>query len=228
MNLLALDTSSVACTVALEFDGVTTTRHEERPREHTRLLVPMIRDLLRESKTELADLDAIVLGNGPGSFIGMRIAASVAQGLAFGACLKIIPISSLAAVAAQVFFESDADEVAVAQDAHMDEVYFGHYARSENDMPRLMADETLHACGRIAGIDTSSSMRRVAAGYGWHRYPTLTVENMPLFRDVSDVYYPQAKYLLPLAASGVGVAPQNIDPAYLRREVAQKPPAPKR
>jgi len=90
MNLLAIDTSSVACSVALQHGGDVAERHEEQAREHTRLLVPMIQELLQQASVELMDLDAIVLGNGPGSFIGMRIAASVAQGLAFGSGLEIV------------------------------------------------------------------------------------------------------------------------------------------
>ena len=85
MNLLALDTSSLACSVALQLGDTIISRHEEREREHTRLLMPMIVDVLNEGDINARDLDAIVLGNGPGSFIGMRIAASVAQGLAFAA-----------------------------------------------------------------------------------------------------------------------------------------------
>ncbi|MDH3820726.1 MAG: tRNA (adenosine(37)-N6)-threonylcarbamoyltransferase complex dimerization subunit type 1 TsaB, partial [Gammaproteobacteria bacterium] len=85
MNLLAIDTSSLACSVALRVGDVVIERHEEQAREHTRLLTPMIREVLTESGMHLPHLDAIVLGNGPGSFIGMRIAASVAQGLAHGA-----------------------------------------------------------------------------------------------------------------------------------------------
>ena len=102
MNLLALDTSSIACSVAVRIDSRIYKQHEEKPREHTRLLMPMIRSALIDADVELCDLDGIVLGNGPGSFIGMRIAASVAQGLAFGAGLKIAAISSMAAVAAEV------------------------------------------------------------------------------------------------------------------------------
>ena len=68
MNLLAIDTSSVACSVALQHGGDVAERHEEQAREHTRLLVPMIQELLQQASVELTDLDAIVLGNGPGSF----------------------------------------------------------------------------------------------------------------------------------------------------------------
>ncbi len=136
MNLLAIDTSSPACSVALQAGGDVSDRHEERDREHTRLLTPMIRDLLAEAGLSMPQLDAIVLGNGPGSFIGMRIAASVAQGLAHGAGIDIVPVSSLAAVAAEVFSASDADEVIVAQDAHMNEVYLGAFRRGADNLPR--------------------------------------------------------------------------------------------
>jgi tRNA threonylcarbamoyladenosine biosynthesis protein TsaB len=92
VNLLAIDTSSLACSVALRVGDVVIERHEEQAREHTRLLTPMIREVLTESGMHLPRLDAIVLGNGPGSFIGMRIAASVAQGLAHGAGLSVVPV----------------------------------------------------------------------------------------------------------------------------------------
>ena len=101
MKLLAIDTSSPACCVSLSVGSAVFERHEEQAREHTRLITPMIRSVLSEGGVALSDLDAIVLGNGPGSFIGMRIAASVAQGLAHGAGLCIVPVSSLAAVAAE-------------------------------------------------------------------------------------------------------------------------------
>ena len=114
MKLLAIDTSSLACTVALKIGDELIERHEEQEREHTRLLMPMIRDVLEHAGVSLKDLDAIVLGNGPGSFIGMRIAASVSQGLAHGAGLRIIPVSSLAAVAAEVMDRSDANTVIVS------------------------------------------------------------------------------------------------------------------
>ena len=102
MRLLAFDTSSVACTVGLQDGDELFIQHEEQPREHTRLLMPMIRSVLAEAHVELSDLDGIVLGNGPGSFIGMRIAASVAQGLAFGANLRIAPVSSKSAFVAPI------------------------------------------------------------------------------------------------------------------------------
>jgi len=230
MKLLALDTSSIACSVALQIDNTIIERHEEQPREHTRLLIPMIESSLSEAGTALAELDAIILGNGPGSFIGMRIAASVAQGLAFGSGLEIVPVSSLAAVAAEVFAERDAFEVVVAQDAHMHEVYLGIYRRDADGLPDELMPERLQGPAAIAELDSSLDGSRIAAGFGWQRYPDLLAVNEGHFATVLDVLYPRARHLLPLGATGLAnglaVAPQDIVPAYLRQKVAEKPAHP--
>lgn len=227
MKQLALDTSSIACTVALQIDDTVLERHEEQPREHTRLLMPMIRELLEEADVALSDLDHIVLGNGPGSFIGMRIAASVAQGLAHGAGLKIVPVSSLAAVAAQVFAGCSAHQVAVAQDAHLGEVYLGIFDRGDDDLPVPVRGEVLHAQAPLAELGEKGMMRRIAAGCGWHRYPKLMECNETFFDDLSDERYPRARYLLALAANTDAVSPEDIEPAYLRKKVAEIPGTPK-
>ncbi len=229
MKLLALDTSSVACTVALQHGDKIIERHEEQPREHTRLLVPMIRSLLEEARAEIRDLDAIVLGNGPGSFIGMRIAASVAQGLAFASGINIIPVSSLAAVAAQVLEKHDATEVAVTQDAHMNEVYLGIYARDDEGFAKARIAERLHVQEVIAELSHSIDGRRFAAGSGWSRYPALLEHNKDRIDEVVDVMHPRARYLLKLGAQaledGESILPADVHPAYLRQKVAQKPAA---
>lgn len=227
MKLLAIDTSSVACSVALHLGSDVFERHEEEPREHTRILMPMIRSVLQEGRAELGDLDGIVLGNGPGSFIGMRIAASVAQGLAHGASLNIVPISSLAAVATQVFAETDANAVIVAQDAHMNEVYLGAYRRGDANCPDPIFPERLHGQLPIDELDPADARGRIAAGFGWQRYPHLAAVNEALFESVSDILHPNARFLLPLGAlalqNGEVVDPQDLIPAYLRHKVADKP-----
>jgi tRNA threonylcarbamoyladenosine biosynthesis protein TsaB len=227
VKLLALDTSSLACSVAVELDGRITERHEERPREHTRIFVPMIRDALAEAGLAVAGLDAIVLGNGPGSFIGMRIAASVAQGLAYGAGLDIVPVSSLAAVAAEVLASHDADEVVVAQDAHMNEVYLGIYRRGPGDLPTEVVAERLWPQERIPELSRAGAAARVAAGFGWRRYPGLLEANRNALSDVLSVSHPRARHLLApgaaaFAATGA-VDPRLVEPAYLRQKVAAVP-----
>lgn len=231
MKLLAIDTSSLACSVALSVDGEILEQHEEQAREHTRLLTPMIRDVLADAGLVTTQLDAIVLGNGPGSFIGMRIAASLAQGLAHAAGLEIVPVSSMAAVAAQVFAESDANEVIVAQDAHMSEVYLGGFRRGADDLPVPLFPECLHTQTAIEELDASTAHRRVAAGFGWQRYPGLATANEDLIGQTSSVLHPRARFLVPLGESGLekggAVDPKDLVPAYLRSKVAEKPSAAK-
>ena len=227
MKLLALDTSSISCSVAVKIDDALVERYEEQPREHTRLLLPMIQAVLQESEVALSELDAIVLGNGPGSFIGMRIAASVAQGLAYGSGLNIVPVSSLAAVAAEVFADSNAAQVAVTQDAHMKEVYLGIFDRGSDDLPVMVMPERLQAQECIAELKDDAGGPRVAAGAGWQSYPELLAKNVARLDSVSAVLHPRAKYLLGLAAysvqTGSTVVPAEIMPAYLRQKVAEKP-----
>lgn len=222
MKRLALDTSSLACTVALKVDDKLFERHEEQAREHTRLLMPMIRSVLEEAGVSLADLDTVVLGNGPGSFIGLRIAASVAQGLAHGAGLKIVPVSSLAAIAAEVFDHSDALKAAVAQDAHMNEVYLGLYERGDDDLPVLLSGERLQGQGVIEEL-AGSDANFVLAGQGWQRYPGLAAANEAGFSAESEVLYPRAAYLLKIAEQVPELEPKDLQPAYMRQKVAEKP-----
>ena len=227
MKLLAIDTSSLACSVALAVDGNVHERHEEQAREHTRLLTPMIRDVLADGGVTVDQLDAIVLGNGPGSFIGMRIAASVAQGLAHGAALGIVPVSSLAAVAAQVFEDADIAEVIVAQDAHMSEVYLGAFRRGPGDELEEMFPERLQTQTLIEELTPALAASRVAAGFGWERYPNLAAANAEVIGKSSTVQHPRARFLLPLGeaalAKGAAISPQDLVPAYLRAKVAQLP-----
>lgn len=227
MKLLAIDTSSLACSVALHIGSSVCERHEEQAREHTRLLTPMIRSVLSEGGIAVSDLDAIVLGNGPGSFIGMRIAASVVQGLAYGAGLNVVPVSSLAAVAAQVFAETDANEAIIAQDAHMNEVYLGAYRRGDANLPDPIFPERLHGQTVIEELEDSDAEGRVAAGYGWQRYPQLAAINESFIQERLDLLHPRARFLLPLGAHslqvGKSIDPQDIMPAYLRDKVAEAP-----
>lgn len=227
MRLLAIDTSSVACSVALQVDAEIFERHEEQAREHTRLLMPMLRAVLDEAAVLTEQLDAIVLGNGPGSFIGMRIAASVAQGIAHGAGIPIVPVSSLAAVAAQAIDETGASEIVVAQDAHMNEVYLGAFRQGPEGVPMPLFAERLQTQTQIDDLDPASASARASAGFGWERYPELAAVNDTLIGAHSAVKYPRARFLLPIGraalANGGEIRPQDLVPAYLRSKVAAIP-----
>ncbi|HEX2139103.1 MAG TPA: tRNA (adenosine(37)-N6)-threonylcarbamoyltransferase complex dimerization subunit type 1 TsaB [Woeseiaceae bacterium] len=224
MKLLALDTSTAACSVALALGDATLERHEVQPKEHTRLLVPMIRELLARGGIAAEDLDAVVLGNGPGSFIGLRIGASVAQGICHAAGLELVAVSSLAAVAAEALQDSEATRVLVAQDAHMNEVYLGSYRRGEGDVPLAEGDIVLQSVAALEGLTRGDSGNRYAAGDGWRRYPDLLALNEHLFAGVAGVQWPRARYLLELGrrsyAAGEAIAPEALVPAYVRERVA--------
>lgn len=223
MKLLAIDTSSDACSVALQLDTDIEEQHVVGEREHTSVLVPMIGNLLREAGTEVPELDAIILGNGPGSFIGMRIGASVAQGLCYGAGLKLVPVSSLAAVAAETIDKHGADRVLVAQDARMHEVYLGQFCRDADGLPKPVDDEQIHAIGAIEGLDE----KYVAAGGAWAKFPKLLEENRERIRELAAIRLPRARYLLASGGrvfrEGGAISPHALVPSYIRVKVAEKP-----
>lgn len=223
MKLLALDTSTDACTVGLRIDDDTDVLHVVEPRAHTARLLPMIDELLQAHDCDVADLDAIVLGNGPGSFIGMRIGASVAQGLAWGSGRPIVPVSSLAAVAAAAMTTSGHELVAVAQDARMGEVYLGWFRRNGEGLPLASGDVRLHDARRPLQAEEAFAL----AGAASRRYPQLA-EGLPTGSALlGDVDCPNAAQLLALGArafaEGRSVAPERLEPAYVRQRVAAVP-----
>ncbi len=223
MKLLAIDTSSDACSVALRVDEHLAEQHVVGEREHTAILAPMIRQLLHDAGLALSDLDAVVLGNGPGSFIGMRIGASVAQGLCFGAGLKLVPVSSLAAVAAEVMDAHGAENVLIAQDARMHEVYVGRFRRAADGLPVPAGPEEIQPIGSLHGLEQTY----VAAGGAWAKYPDLLAANRRRVSEVVAIDRPRARYVLACGArawrDGAAMAPDALTPSYIRVKVADKP-----
>jgi len=160
-----------------------------------------------------------VLGNGPGSFIGMRIGASVAQGLSFGAGIGVIPVSSLAAVAAEVCESRKRDSVVVVQDAHMNEVYLGAYRRGDDGLPAADGPERIVAVGKLP----LAAAEYTVAGGAWNRYPELLAANREFVAEVLSINVPKARLLLRLASAGEdAISPTSLEPAYLRMKVAEK------
>lgn len=138
--ILALDTSSEACSAALIKEGEVTSIYEVVPRDHTRKIIPMIQQVLNNSDTQHSELDAIAFGRGPGSFTGLRIAAGVTQGLAYGLGINVLPVSTLEAMALEAHVIGGHQMVATAIDARMDEVYWGTFEVCDNRVTALQPE----------------------------------------------------------------------------------------
>jgi tRNA threonylcarbamoyladenosine biosynthesis protein TsaB len=143
MKILALDTATEACSAALLVDGqLVATREAEFERGHAEHILPMIDAVLTEGGVALGAADAVAFGRGPGGFTGVRLAASVTQGLAFAANRPVVPISDLAAVAQRALdIEPTMDRVLVCNDARMQEVYWACFARDPQGLATLVGSE---------------------------------------------------------------------------------------
>ena len=235
MNLLALDTSTEACSAALSWAGQLSVREVEAPRGHADLLLPMIDELLGDAGITLSDLHAIAFARGPGSFTGVRLAASVVQGLAFGAGLPVVPVSTLAAVALRALETArndglDPSEIWVCNDARMGEVY--HAVFAVRDLAQAAAKaasivESVSAPTVVAERWGPRSVRGLAigAGHGFRAYPDLAAA--PGLANVYPNLLPRAREVLALAMpaveAGLGVDPTQALPIYVRDEVAKIP-----
>ena len=142
-TLLALDTATEACSVALLHDGKVASHYEVIPRLHAQRLLPMVQALLGEAGVALSAVDAIAFGRGPGAFTGVRIAIGVVQGLAFALQRPVLPVSTLATIAQRAWREQGATQVAAAIDARMDEVYWGCYREHGGEMQLVGSEAVL-------------------------------------------------------------------------------------
>jgi len=219
-RLLALDSSTEACSVALLDGDVVLERYLEAPREHMLRLLPMVDELLGERGLTLRDLDAITFARGPGSFTGLRICVGMVQGLAFGADLPVIPISTLA-VLAQTAVTADVDvgtHILSAIDARMDEVYWGWFQLGSNRLVEAVGEEQLTAPERV-DIGTAFTPK-IGAGSGWRYRPRLSDVG---FFQVNETLLPRAAAILPLALplwlARAAVDVEQALPVYLRDKV---------
>ncbi|NND00153.1 MAG: tRNA (adenosine(37)-N6)-threonylcarbamoyltransferase complex dimerization subunit type 1 TsaB [Gammaproteobacteria bacterium] len=219
--ILAIETATSACSVALLADG---TRHQQSQignNIHSRVLLTMVQAVLQEAQVGAHEIDAVAVGQGPGSFTGIRIGVGVAQGLAFGAGCPIIGISSLDALARQSTVDG---KVIAGIDARMGEVYWCEYLKSGRTVSRQTALQ-LSAPGaiRISGPDSFALV-----GNAWAEYQE-EFDDKLLARGVhlQDIRWPGATALLDLAETKFAlrdwVAAGDFVPEYLRDDVAKKP-----
>jgi len=218
--ILALDTSTDACSVALNQNGEITSSFEIAAQSHTQRLLPMVDEILADAKLKLSQLDAIAFGRGPGSFTGLRICAGIVQGLAFGANIPVIPISTLRAMALQYFREhASFDGVVLSSlDARMGEVYWGLYQRDAQALCVTINDEQVAKPVDVVAKATHKNI--VGVGSGWN-YPELAELN-PL--NIETTVQPRAEEIVLLAAvelnQGRVVDALGAQPVYLRDSVS--------
>lgn len=225
MKILALETATEACSVALYIDGIITERFELAPRMHAQRVLPMCEAVLTEGGLRLGDLDALAFGCGPGSFTGLRIAAGVIQGLAFGADLPVAPVSTLAALAQQVFYKQNAMYAFAALDARMGEIYWGVYQRNKADLAELLGKEAVIPAEQV--IYPTDGSRGVGIGPGWRSYQAELKQRLgDQVSIIQDECYPRATEVSRLAVAqvlaGQLVPAEQALPVYLRNQVAQK------
>jgi len=225
LKILALDTSTEACSAALLIDKKIDVRFEIAPQQHSQLILPMCEDLLRNANITVKDLSAIAFARGPGSFTGLRIAAGVTQGIAFGADLPVIGISTLEALAYEALSKHPKSTIISAIDARMREVYWAEY--SLNNSNSIIATNS-ERVGKPDTVFSTSLSEVVAIGSGWKVYEK---ELSPLIQEknISFIYsesLPSAEQIAQLAVkkwlNKDLLSAEQALPVYLRNDVAKK------
>jgi tRNA threonylcarbamoyladenosine biosynthesis protein TsaB len=220
MRILALDTSTEWCSVAVGDGAVWHRRDEHAGQAHSERVLPMVHAALAEAGWTLASLDGLAFGAGPGSFTGIRIACGVAQGLAFGTELPVVPIPTLAAIAQEVFRTRGWDRVLACLDARMREVYTAAYAFGGGEW-REAAPPSVVAPAEVLRVNAVPG-DWYGAGNGFAAYPALKAQlGLSLVAaDARPTAQSVGELALPRLAAGEGVAAIDALPLYVRHRVA--------
>ena len=223
MKLLAVETSTEACSVALTINGAVEERFEIAPREHTKLILPMIDSLLADAELKPQQLDALAFSRGPGSFTGVRISTGVIQGIALGADLPVVPVSTLAAIAHHYLKNNKVNCAFTAMDARMGEIFWGVYQKNAEGFAELLGEEAVTLAENII----FPQQKGVGIGSGWGEYPEpLSTCLGDLLQGIEIDHLPRASAIVDLGVMGFkknqAVAVEKAMPVYLRDKVAKK------
>ena len=221
MKILAIDTATEACSVALFADGDCQEIFEIIPRQHTERVLPMVDELLKKADLSLSQIDALAFNCGPGSFTGVRVGTSVTQGLAFSSDIPVIAVSSLAALAQLAFREENKHNVLSAIDARMNEMYWGCY-QLDKDIMRLVSEEKVSPVSKVNAEGMWNCQ-----GSGWDTFQTeLSQSNQVNITSFSLERFPHAQDVAVLAADlykqGKINNAEDAIPTYIRDEVTWK------
>jgi tRNA threonylcarbamoyladenosine biosynthesis protein TsaB len=224
-NLLAIETSSEACSVALRVAGEARELHLHAPMRHAELLLPAISRLLAEAELAVSALDAIAFGRGPGSFTSLRIGIGVVQGLAWAVQRPVVPCSSLAAVAQDALDRpgSAARYVSVAVDARMQEVFSAEFERGADGLAKSASEERVAAPSLLS---FKAPGPFIAAGNGFERFAELQPGRDAAIACYADAL-PHAAAIARLATAWLvdhdPLPADQAQPVYIRNNVAAKP-----
>lgn len=222
MRLIAFDTATEWCSAALWQEGEVISREEKAGQRHSELLMPMVFSLLAQAQLTLGELDGLAYGMGPGSFTGLRIACGVAQGVALGANLPVLGVSTLEALAESARFSQGHERVVACLDARMNEVYAGLYHFAEGawhcERGPLVCPPSVVPMPEEAGY--------VGVGPGFAAYAELQALAATHLAAMDGSVFPHARAIATLAASrfarGEGLPPEAAEPIYIRDKVALK------
>jgi len=227
LNILCVDSSTEACSVALLTKQQNIhQRFMLAPREHTQKILPTVNEVVKDAQLKLNDIDYIAYGQGPGSFTGVRIGISIAQGLAFGLDVNMIGVSTLQAMAQQAHSnDNNCKSVYAAIDARMGEIYFAHYIEVSGVMTLQNNEVVIKPQQLIEQITNSEIVSdSILVGTGWNAYPTLL--SCFTSASLSEIVYPNAEFMLILAQQLIekdkAVEPELATPVYLRDTVTWK------
>ncbi|MBK9493300.1 MAG: tRNA (adenosine(37)-N6)-threonylcarbamoyltransferase complex dimerization subunit type 1 TsaB [Aquimonas sp.] len=220
MHLLAIETSTEVCSVALLSGESLIARHEFAPRRHAELVLPWIDGLLAEAGLARAALDLIAVGIGPGAFTGVRLAVALGHGLALGLDRPLLGVSTLDVLAAGAL---EAGPVLACLDARMGEIYAAEYVQGRDGTlhqigpsivmpPSIWEWQSTHGCARGTGLGAANGVlgQRLLAQGGW----TLQADALPHAADL-------ARLALARFHAGEVCSLEQVQPIYLRDKVAQ-------
>ena len=231
MKLLAIETATEACSVALWIDGDVRERFEIAPRRHAELVLPWADQLLAEAGIAKTQLDAIAVGRGPGAFTGVRLAVALAQGIALALDRPVVAVSTLAALAMRIFhplplvgegWGEGGSHILAAIDARMGEIYFGTFVRDPDGLVTALDTERLAHPAEVA-LPEDHAWVGIGSGFAVDdSVLSRTLGPLLLYHDATAL--PHASDVARLAARGFArgeaIAPERVEPAYLRNNVA--------
>ena len=221
MKILAIETATESCSVALQYDDQVIHRFEHQAQQQAKLVLPMVDELMAEAGLKPTQLDFLSFGRGPGSFTGLRVAAAVTQAVAMACDLPAVPVSTLAILSQTAHRQYGAESVLAALDARMQEVYWAEYQLDSDGLMQLQGEEQVLAPDTI----TCNSQRTWwGCGSGWRAYSEVLQKNIPEVNVEADCW-PHAQDMLPFActayAAGKSVPVEQIEPVYIRDKVAK-------